>query len=48
MKAGAPSLQPTRLIDQVREQVRNMHYRLNIVNCCLFGKNYFLVRQAMG
>jgi len=28
MKPGAPSLQSTRLLDQVRERVRYMHYSL--------------------
>jgi len=47
MKAGAPSLQPTRLIDQVREQVRNMHYSLNIVKYYVFEFNYLCVDQPM-
>ena len=29
MKPGTPSLQSTRLLDQVRERVRYMHYSLN-------------------
>ena len=36
MKPGAPSLQSTRLIDQVRVRVRYMHYILHI------NKYYFL------
>ena len=48
MKPGAPSLQSTRLIDQVRERIRYVHYSLNIVKCYLFGVNYFCIRQPMG
>ena len=48
MKPGAPSLQSTRLIDQVRERIRYVHYSLNIVKCYLFGVNYFCIRQPTG
>ena len=48
MKPGAPSLQSTRVIDQVRERIRYVHYSLNIVKCYLFGVNYFCIRQPMG
>ena len=48
MKPGAPSLQSTRFIDQVRERIRYVHYSLNIVKCYLFGVNYFCIRQPMG
>jgi len=47
MKAGAPSLQPTRLIDQVRERIRNMHYSLNIVKYYVFEFNNLCVDQPM-
>ena len=45
MKPGASSLQSSRLLDQVRERIRNMHYSLNIVKCYFFGINYFYIRQ---
>ena len=48
MKAGAPSLQSTRVLDLVHERVRNMHYSFNIVKCYIFGINYFCIRQPMG
>ena len=48
MKPGASSLQSTRLLDQVRERIRYVHYSLNIVKCYLFGVNYFCIRQPMG
>jgi hypothetical protein len=47
MKADAPSLQYTRLIAQVHERVRNMHYSLNIVKYYVFELNYFFVDQPM-
>ncbi len=47
MKPGAPSLQSTRLIDQVHERVRNMHYSLNIVKYYVFKFNYLCVDQPM-
>ena len=45
MKPGAPSLQSTRLLDQLRECLRYRHYSLNIVKCFLFGINYFSIRE---
>ena len=48
MKPGAPSLQSSRLLDQVRERVRNMHYSLNIVKYYVFEFNYLCVDQPMG
>ena len=48
MKAGAPSLQPTRLLDQVRERVRYVHYSPNIVKHYVFKFNYFCIYQPMG
>ena len=47
MKPDAPSLQYTRLIDQVHERVRNMHYSLNIVKYYVFEFNYLCVDQPM-
>jgi hypothetical protein len=48
MKPGAPSLQSTRLLDQVREPVRYMHYSFNIIKCYLFGVNYFIFVSPRG
>ncbi len=36
MKPGAPSLQSTRLLDQVRERVRYMHYSLKTKKVYLY------------
>ena len=48
MKAGASSLQSTRLIDQVHERVRCMHYSFNIVKYYVFEFNYFCIDQPIG
>ena len=48
MKLGVPSLHSTRLLDQVRERIRYVHYSLNIVKCYLFGSNYFCIPQPTG
>jgi len=48
MKPGVPSLHSTRLLDQVRERIRYVHYSLNIVKYYLFGINYFLYSSAHG
>ena len=48
MKPGAPSLQSTRLLDQVRERVRNTHYSFNIVKHYVFKFNYLCIDQSMG
>ena len=47
MKAGSPSLQSTRLLDQVRERVRNMHYSLNIDKHYVFKFKYLCVDQPI-
>ena len=47
MKSGAPSLQFARLLDQVREPVRYMHYSLNIIKYYVFEFNYLCVDQPM-
>ncbi len=47
MKPDAPSLQSTRLLDQVHERVRNMHYSPNIVKYYVFEFNYLCVDQPM-
>lgn len=36
MKPGAPSLQSSRLLDQVRERVRYMHYSLKTEKAYLY------------
>ena len=47
MKAGAPSLQSTRLLDQVRDRVRCMHYNLIINKYYFFKNDYLCVDQPM-
>ena len=48
MKPDAPSLQFPRLLDQLRERVRCMHYSFNIVKYYLCGVNYFRIAQPTG
>ena len=47
MKPDAPSLQFPRLLDQVRERVRYVHYSLNIVKYYVFECNYLCVDRPM-
>ncbi len=47
MKAGAPCLQSSRLLDQVRKRVRCMHYSVNIVKYYVFEFKYLYVDQPM-
>ena len=42
MKSGAPSLQSTRLLDQVRERVRYMHYSLKTEKAYLYWIRFFI------
>ena len=42
MKSGAPSLQSTRLLDQVRERVRYMHYSLKTETAYLYWIRFFI------
>ena len=42
MKPGAPSLQSTRLLDQVRERVRYMHYSLKTEKAYLYWIRFFI------
>jgi hypothetical protein len=44
MKPGAPSLQSTRLLDQVRERVRCLHYSLKTEKAYL-GRVRFFIRS---
>ena len=47
MKPGTPSLQSTRLLDQVREQVRYKHYSLKTVKNYLYWIRFFIRWSAM-
>ena len=42
MKPGAPSLQSTRLLDQVRERVQYMHYSLKTEKAYLYWIRFFI------
>ena len=42
MKPGAPSLQSTRLLDQVRERIRYMHYSLKTEKAYLYWIRFFI------
>ena len=42
MKPGAPSLQSTRLLDQVRERVRYLHYSLKTEKAYLYWIRFFI------
>jgi integron integrase len=42
MKPGAPVLQPTRLLDQVRERIRYMHYGLKTEKAYLYWARFFI------
>jgi site-specific recombinase XerD len=46
MKPGAPSLQSTRLLDQVRERVRYMHYSLKTEKAYLYWIRFFISWSA--
>ena len=49
MKLGAPPLQSVRLLDQVRERVRYLHYSLKTEKAYLYWTRFFhpLVRHAI-
>lgn len=47
MKPGAPSLQSTRLLDQVRERVRYLHYSLKTEKAYLYWIRFFIRWSAM-
>ncbi|MFN5178332.1 phage integrase N-terminal SAM-like domain-containing protein, partial [Limnohabitans sp.] len=47
MKPGAPSLQFTRLLDQVRERVRYKHYSLKTEKAYLYWIRFFIRWSAM-
>jgi hypothetical protein len=42
MKPGAPSLQSTRLLDQVRERVRYLHYSLKTEKAYIYWIRFFI------
>ncbi len=42
MKPGAPPLQSARLLDQVRERVRYLHYSLKTEKAYLYGVRFFV------
>jgi integron integrase len=42
MKPGTPPLQSTRLLDQLRERIRYMHYSLNTEKVYLYWVRYFI------
>jgi hypothetical protein len=47
MKPGAPSLQSTRLLEQVRERVRYLHYSLKTEKDYLYWIRFFIRWSAM-
>jgi len=42
MKPGTPPLQSTRLLDQVRERIRYMHYSLSTEQTYLYWVRFFI------
>ena len=42
MKPGAPPLQSARLLDQVRERIRYLHYSLKAEKACLYRVRFFV------
>ena len=42
MKPGTPPLQSTRLLDQVRERIRYMHYSLGTKQVYLYWVRFFI------
>jgi hypothetical protein len=42
MKPGTPVLQSTRLLDQVRERIRYMHYSLKTEKAYLYWARFFI------
>ncbi len=42
MKSGKPVLQSTRLLDQVRERIRYMHYSLSTETTYLYWVKFFI------
>jgi hypothetical protein len=46
MKPGTPVLRSTRLLDQLRERIRYLHYSLSTENAYLHWVRYFILRQG--
>ena len=46
MKPGAPPLQSARLLDQVRERIRYLHYSLKAEKACLCWVRFFVCWSA--
>ena len=42
MKPGTPPLQSTRLLDQVRERIRYLHYSFKTEKAHLYGTRFFI------
>ena len=42
MKPGSPPLQSSRLLDQVRERIRYLHYSLKTEKACLYWVRFFV------
>jgi len=48
MKPGAPALQSTRLLDQLRERIRYMHYSLSTEKVYLYWVRFFIRWHGRG
>lgn len=46
MKPGTPSLQSTRLLDQMRERIQCMHYKLRTEKNYLYWIRFFILWSA--
>ena len=42
MKPGTPPLKSARLLDQMRERIRYMHYSLSTEKVCLYWVRFFI------
>ena len=48
MKPGKPVLQSVRLLDQLRERIRSMHYSLSTKKAAVHGVRFFIRWQGRG
>lgn len=48
MKPGTPALQSTRLLDQLRERIRYMHYSLSTEKVYLYWVRFFIRWHGRG
>ena len=48
MKPGTPPLQSTRLLDQLRERIRYMHYSLSTEKVYLYWVRFFIRWHGRG